>query len=706
MSRKNKILEFIKDENYTPMTVKDIMVLLCVPKEHKKELESILDSLEKEGQIYKNHKNRYVSSESAGFIKGVFNSKSRGYGFVVTDDEEKFYVYPEDTKGAYNKDTVLIKISRRFHSSDRCDEAKIIKIISHSDKPIVGKFEDSGNFGFVVPDSKDFGCDIYISKKNTAGAKNGQKVLVKITKWPDDNSNPEGVIEEVLGFEGEKDVDIKSVLLSHSINDEFPKKAVLSALSFGDRVYEEELDSREDFRDNLIFTIDGDDSKDFDDAVEIKEFENGYRLSVHIADVSYYVSENSVLDIEAMNRGTSVYLPGYVCPMLPKQLSNGICSLNPGVDRLTLSVIMDFDSDGNLKSYRICESVIKSKYRMTYKNVSKILEKDEKLCKEYEEILPSIIIMAELSDKLKSKRMAKGSIDFNFPETKIVTDESGKPTDIYKYLPGKSHSIIEEFMLMANVCVAQEMFWNEVPSVYRIHENPSKEKLSDFSRFIGYMGYTLKGRKDNPHPKAFADILKKIKGTKNELLISKVMLRSLMKAKYCENCLGHFGLGFSHYCHFTSPIRRYPDLVVHRILKEHLKYGLDEKRERFLSKFVIKAAKVSSLAEVRAMEAQRDAEDMKKAEFMKGKIGKTYDVIITSVTSFAIFAETDFGVEGMISYRDLEDDYYEFDEKSLSAVGKHAGKRYSIGDVIRVKVKRADPAFGEIDYIPESDDNE
>ena len=328
------------------------------------------------------------------------------------------------------------------------------------------------------------------------------------------------------------------------------------------------------------------------------------------------------------------------------------------------------------------------------------------LCRKYAEILPSIRNMSELAKKLKSNRMTKGSIDFNFPETKIITDENGKPIDVYMYHPTKSHRIIEEFMLAANICVAQEMFWAEIPSVYRIHESPSKEKMSDFSRFLGYMGYTIKGKKDNPHPGAFSDILKKIKGTKKELLISKVMLRSLMKAKYSENCLGHFGLGFSHYCHFTSPIRRYPDLVVHRILKEHLKYGIDEKRERFLSKFVIKAAKASSFAEVRAMEAQRDGEDMKKAEFMKARIGKVYDVTITSVTSFAIFAQTDFGIEGMISYRDLEDDYYEFDEKSMSATGKHTGKKYSIGDIIKIKVQRADPNLKEIDFIPESDDNE
>ncbi|MBR5506807.1 MAG: ribonuclease R, partial [Clostridia bacterium] len=662
MSRKNRILEFIKDENYTPMTIKDIMAVLCVPKENKTELEAILNSLENEGKIYRNSKNRYVSSESAGFVKGIFNSKSRGYGFVVTDDDEKFYIYPEDTKGAYNKDTVLVKVVRRFHSSDRCDEAKIIKILSHSDQPIVGKFTDSKNFGFVVPDQKDYGWDVYIPKKNFAGAKDGQKVLVKITKWPDNSSNPEGVIEEVLGFEGEKDVDIKSVLYEHSIDTEFPQKVILSAISFGDKVYEEELDNREDLRGNLIFTIDGDDSKDFDDAVEIEKTTDGYRLGVHIADVSYYVSENSALDIEAFKRGTSVYLPGFVCPMLPKQLSNGICSLNPGVDRLTLSVIMDFDLCGNLISHNIYESVIKSKYRMTYNDVSKILDGDKMLCRKYAEILPSIRNMSELAKKLKSNRMTKGSIDFNFPETKIITDENGKPIDVYMYHPTESHSIIEEFMLAANICVAQEMFWAEIPSVYRIHESPSKEKMSDFSRFLGYMGYTIKGKKDNPHPGAFSDILKKIKGTKKELLISKVMLRSLMKAKYSENCLGHFGLGFSHYCHFTSPIRRYPDLVVHRILKEHLKYGIDEKRERFLSKFVIKAAKASSFAEVRAMEAQRDGEDMKKAEFMKARIGKVYDVTITSVTSFAIFAQTDFGIEGMISYRDLEDDYYEFDE--------------------------------------------
>ncbi len=702
MNRKEKIYRFIQDKNYKPMNYKDMIALLSVPKEDKDKFMDILSELESEGKIYRNSNNRYESLDGSGLLKGVFYSKGKNYGFVVTDDDERIFINPSDTRGAYDKDVVLIKKTVTSHSAQKSSEGKIIKIISHGIETITGTYEAKNNFAFVVPDSKTFKSDIYISKKHCVPDANGKKVAVKITKWPEGDKKAEGIIEKVLGFEDEKNVDMECILAEFGLNLEFPQKVLLSALSFGDRVYEEELSGREDFRDHLIFTIDGDDAKDFDDAVEIEKTSSGYVLGVHIADVSYYVSENSAIDNEARKRGTSVYLPSFVVSMLPEHLSNGLCSLNPDCDRLTVSVIIEFDHGGTILNYKITESVINSKYRMTYKKVLGILEGDAELSEEYREITESIQIMNELREKLKSNRMKNGSIDFAFPEVKIILDDNGKPSDIYKEYPDNAHSLIEEFMLCANVCVAREMFYGELPAIYRIHEKPTVDKVNDFSRFVSRLGHILRTQSDNPHPRAFADLLQAIKGDKNELLISKVMLRSLMKAKYSENCSGHFGLGFENYCHFTSPIRRYPDLVVHRILKEHLRYTLSENRKKFLASFVQKSAKSSSKAELNAMEAEREASDMKKAEFMAERIGNVYDATISSVTSFGIFAETDFGVEGLISMTDLDDDYYEYNESSLTLTGKHSGKIYSIGDAIKIKVKRADVKYREIDFVIES----
>ncbi|MBE7052480.1 MAG: ribonuclease R [Ruminococcaceae bacterium] len=707
MNRKDKILSFINDKEYKPMNIKEIMTILDVPKSDKWLLDDILSSLEQEGKIFKNSKNKYISSDSGGFVKAIFYAKGKGYGFAIDENDEKYFVPPSKTKGAFDRDNVLIKVTKQNGSGDKCSECEIIRILSHGCNSVVGTFVKERNFGFVVPDSKSFGCDVFVSKKHCADAKDGQKVVVKITKWPERDENPEGVIEEVLGFSSEEQVDIKSIIRQYGISEIFPQKVELSALSFGDRVYEEELSGREDFRDRLIFTIDGEDAKDFDDAVEIEKNEKGYRLGVHIADVSYYVSENSALDIEARKRGTSVYLPGCVVPMLPERLSNGLCSLNPHCDRLCLSVIMNFDNSGKLVSHSIYESVINSKFRMTYTDVAAIIDGDKEKTKEFAPLANTIHIMNELREKLKAARCAKGSIDFDFPEVKVVLDDTGKAVDVFKYYSNKAHSLIEEFMLAANVCVAEEMFWCELPFIYRIHEKPSPEKMSTFSKFLSQLGVVMKANRDNPTPGAFASVLKKIKGTNKELMISKVMLRSLMKAKYSEINLGHFGLGFDHYCHFTSPIRRYPDLAIHRIIKEHLKYGLTDNRKRFLTSFVKKAAKTSSMAEINAMEAERDASDMKKAEYMMLHIGEIFEATITSTTSFGIFAETDFGIEGLISMTDLSDDYYEFDESNFCLKGKKHGKEYSIGDRLTIKVKRADSQAREIDYTIESgDENE
>lgn len=702
MTRKEKILSFISDTSYKPMKANEIALILQVPKNEKNELKYILDELESEGSIYKNSNNKYTLPESIGLVKGIFYAKPKGFGFILCANEDKLFVPPTSTNGAFSGDTVLAKITRKSDSADKCSECVIMKVISHGSETIVGTFRKNKNFGFVIPDDKSFLSDIYISKKHSVAASNGQKVVVKITKWPDGNDNPEGIIEEILGYPGDKGVDIKSILRQYGLSETFPEKVTLSANAYNDELCTEELIGRKDFRDEMIFTIDGEDAKDFDDAVGIQKTKDGYILGVHIADVSYYVSENSALDIESRKRGTSVYLPGYVVPMLPAKLSNGICSLNPDCDRLTLSVIMHFDNEANLTDHHIYESVIHSKYRLTYNDVSSLLDGNDELLTKYDKIKDDLKIMEELSKKLKCRRLSKGSIDFDFPEVKIILDENGKAKDIYKFKSTISHKIIEEFMLAANTCVAEEMFWCELPFIYRIHENPSSDNINSFKKFVLPFGFKFNVNPDKPKPGVFAQFYETIKDTDKELLISKMMLRSLMKAKYSHENLGHFGLGFKYYCHFTSPIRRYPDLVIHRIIKEHINHNLTDKRLRYLTKFVKDAAKSSSEAELKAMEAEREADDMKKAEFMSDKIGFTYPAVISSIVSFGMFAETEFGIEGLVSVTDMDDDYYEFDEKQLTLTGKTNGKKYNIGDKILIKVKRSDPAMREIDYYIES----
>ncbi len=704
MTRKETLLAFISDENYKAMKANEIAAILGIPKKDKTELKLLLSELENEGQIYKNANGKYQRPDSIGLIKGKYSANARGFGFIIDDEENKYFVPPSASGGAFNGDIVLAKIDKHSNSSEKCSECKIIKIISKSNDTVVGTFQRNKNFGFVIPDDKSFTRDIYISKKHSSGLSKGQKIVVKITKWPHGDENPEGYPIEILGFEGDDRVDIMSLIRQYSFCETFPEKVQLSALSFGDDISGEDLRGRADYRDEMIFTIDGDDSKDFDDAVGIKKNNNGYMLGVHIADVSHYVSENSALDIEARKRGTSVYLPGVVVPMLPKELSNGICSLNPNEDRLTLSVIMSFDNEGNLKNHEIKEGIIRSKHRLTYDNVTKLLEGDKDLEEKYGDIAEDLHLMSELAMILKKKRSDKGSIDFDFPEIKIILDEHGRASDIYKYSSSISHKIIEEFMLAANVCIAEEMFWCELPFVYRIHENPSPDKINTFKRFVLQLGYKFNINADNPKPGVYAKFYENIKGSAKEILISKMMLRSLMKAKYSDENTGHFGLGFKYYCHFTSPIRRYPDLVIHRIIKEYINHRLTDKHIRYLKKFVKDAARSSSEAEIRAMEAEREADDMKKAEYMSDKVGCIYDAVITSVTSFGLFAETDFGIEGLISMTDLDDDYYEFNEKTMTLNGRYTNKFYEIGDSIRIKVKRADPKLREIDYIIESGD--
>jgi len=696
MNRKETILEFLKDEKYPPVNVEEMMLMLDIPFDDREELMLILDDLVGEGSVIKSAKKKYGSPEKMGFMVGKLSVNPRGFGFLIKEDGDVF-IPPNDLGDSLNGDKVMISLTRKGGEGSR-PEGRVVKVIERGSKEVVGTFQNSRNFGFVIPDDERFGYDIFIKKSKTLNARDGHKVVARITKWPEKGKKPEGEIIEILGFPHQKGVDILSVMRAHGLSEEFPHKVLIQSDNIDETISEADISVRTDFRKDPVITIDGADSRDFDDAVCVTKENNIYTLSVHIADVTHYVTENSPLDKEALKRGTSVYFPGSVVPMLPKKLSNGICSLNPNEDRLTLSVIMKINENGEVTEHSITEGIICSKERMTYDDVTAILEGDKALKEKYSHIYPMLCDMQDLSLILRKKRQSRGSIDFDFPEVKIKTDDKGKAIDVYKYKTGISNKIIEEFMLIANQTVAEEFYWADIPFVYRIHEKPSGEKIAAFNDFAKNLGYRL-STSHEPHPGEFAKILNDIKGTREELLISKVMLRSLMKARYAPLCLGHFGLSFKYYCHFTSPIRRYPDLAIHRIIKEFIKYGMDEKRMRYFRKFAEEASLKSSEAEITAMEAEREADDMKKAEYMQNHIGEDFEGIISSVTSFGFFAELENGIEGLVRMTDLRDDYYIFNEKDFSLVGEHTGRTFLIGDRVNITVANASPETRQIDFI-------
>lgn len=697
MNRKETITQFINDENYVPMRKKDIAAVLGIPKSDMDELSAILSELESEGKIILSSKNRYIAVDSSDVISGIFDATMRGFGFVCRDGEDDIFIPPDDTKGAMDGDTVLV---RKAHpkSNEKRPEGKILKIITHAHETLVGTYHNQRNFGFVAVDDTKITDDIFISKSHNANAKDGQKVVVKITKWRDGDKKCEGEIIEILGNAYDSGIDVLCVLRKYGISQEFPQVVIDEARSLIPGITGDEIARREDFRTKTVITIDGTDAKDLDDAVCAERIDGGYELSVHIADVTHYVRENSPIDAEAFRRGTSVYFTDRVVPMLPVELSNNICSLNPHTNKLTLSVVMEISDDGELLSHRVVEGVISTAHRMTYDTVDKILLGDSETCAEYADIKDNILLMRELADILKTNRKKSGSIDFDFPETKIEVDQNGKPTNVYKYRTGVSNGIIEEFMLMANRTVAEAFYWLEVPFIYRIHEKPSADKIANFNSFLANMNMRIKG--SEPHPMEFARMLAEIRGTEREMLISKVMLRSLMKAKYSDSNEGHFGLAFRYYCHFTSPIRRYPDLAIHRIIKEYINGGLDADRAQHYAKFVTAAAKKSSEAEINAMQAEREVEDMKKAEYMCAHIGEEYDAIISSVTGFGFFAELENGIEGLVRLADMRDDYYHFNETSYTLIGERSGKTYKIGDKVRIIAAAANPSLRQIDFYP------
>ncbi|MBU5488353.1 ribonuclease R [Clostridium sp. MSJ-8] len=698
MGIKDTLVSFMREEAYRPMDIQELVAVFDIKDFEYKTFKKALKTMEKEGLIVRTKKDRYAVPERLGLITGRLQAHSKGYGFLIPDVEgEKDVFIPSNCmNGALNGDRVLVQVTREDRNGKK-REGEIEKVIERANKRVVGVYEDSRNFGFVVAEDTRINQDIFISKKDKNGAKEGDVVIVEITKWPEKRRSPEGIVVEVLGQKGDVGLDILTIIKKFGLPEEFPHKVQAFAESIPQEVDPKEINRRRDLRDIKMVTIDGEDAKDLDDAVSIEKLPNNrFKLGVHIADVSHYVREKNPLDKEALKRGTSVYLIDRVIPMLPRELSNGICSLNPQVDRLALSCFMTIDNNGKVLDHEIMESVIKTNERMTYTDVTKILrDNDKELMQRYDYLIEDFKCMEELANILYKKRIKRGAIDFDFEEAKITLDEKGKPIEIKPYEREIANRMIEEFMLVCNETIAEHMYWTNLPFVYRIHENPDSEKLEKFKEFIFNLGHFVRWSPEIK-PRDLQKVLDEFKGEKEEVVVSTLLLRSMMQARYSPENVGHFGLAAEYYCHFTSPIRRYPDLQIHRIIKEHLNGKIDEGRANKLISLVDYASKQSSETERIAQEAEREVDDLKKAEYMLDRIGEEFSGYISSVTSFGMFVELPNTIEGLVHITALDDDYYIYDEDHLCLIGERKKKIYRLGDAVKVSCSRVDIPNREI----------
>lgn len=631
---------------------------------------------------------------------GTFKGNSKGFGFLITFTSEKdFYVFNKNVKGALDGDLVVGRIMRES-GSNRSAEVKIEDILLNGQEKYLGTFYDNGENGFVQLNNKSISDYIFISKKKRGEAEEGNKVFVTIDMRGTKNKRPSGTVVDVLGSEDDVGYDVLALVRERDIDVDFSEETMQEVQSIPEVVLEEELEGREDFRNELIFTIDGDDTKDFDDAVGIKKLDNGmFELSVHIADVAHYVQEGTALDEDALSRATSVYLVDRVIPMLPSKLSNGICSLNPYVDRLTLSCVMVIDRAGTVVESRVVNGVINSKERLTYNEVAAMLEdQDQELIEKYAHCYPTLVVMEELAKILMKKRYNRGSIDFDFPEAKVKLDENGKPYDIIKRERNMATKLIEEFMIVTNEAVSEKFTMLELPFVYRIHESPDPEKFASFNAFIELFGFGMDGASISP--KSYQDLLEEVAESPASFPIRQVMLRSLKKAFYSHENKGHFGLASKYYSHFTSPIRRYPDLQIHRIIKEYLEKGhmRDERKER-LREVVIESSEQSSRKEVRAQMAERDSVQMKKAEYMLDKIGEVFEGIVSGVSEYGIYVTLENTIEGMVHVTKMPNDYWIFEEETFSMYGEKTGDRISLGDKLTVSLATVNVQKRQIDFV-------
>lgn len=704
--KKERIYEMISHEDYRPMRAKDIAVLLNVPKEDKKDFLDMIDSLLTEGRIIEDSKN-LIRLPGKDTIAGIFSGTTKGYGFVrISDTQEDIFIPANSVLDAHDKDRVLIQFCDSITGKGHKKEGIVLRVLERFSNTVVGTFIKNNGYGFVHPDNQKFGEDIFIPKGHTMHAVSGHKVEVELTFFGNHQRKPEGNIIAILGHIDDPGTDIMAVIRAAGIPLDFPEGVINELLTVPDHVSEEAMEGRLDLRDVQMVTIDSEDAKDLDDAVSLT-MENGiYKLGVHIADVSHYVREGSPLDKEALKRGTSNYLIDKVIPMLPHELSNGICSLNQGENRLALSVLMEIDTKGNVIGHKIAETLICVDKRMSYTSVKKIIEdKDPKETQKYQELVPMFFLMEELSTILRSKRKKRGSIDFDIPECKITVDEKGVPVEIGPYDRNRATKIIEDFMLIANETVAEDYFWQELPFVYRTHETPDPEKINKLSTFIQNFGYTIKNTQDEIHPKELQMLLAKIEGSDEESLISRLTLRSLKQAKYTTSCDGHFGLAARYYCHFTSPIRRYPDLQIHRIIKENLRGKLTDSRINHYESILPDVSFLSSKYERRADEAEREVEKLKKIEYMSKFVGESFDGVISGVSSFGLYIELPNTVEGMVKIEDLTDDYYIFDEEHYMLYGEHTKKCYKLGQRVNVYLEATDKMLRTIEFLINNPDS-
>lgn len=706
--RKERIKGFIHEKSYHPLSFEELVVSLDVPKEDIPLFRQCLDELEQEGLIFKTKKNRYGAPDRMGLVAGKFQSHERGFGFVIPDDSNinDLYIQSDRVNGAMHGDHVIARVTKHF-SDDRSSEGEIVKILSRANEKVVGTFERSYSIGYVIPDHRKIKGHIIVPLDKSMDAKPHQKVIVEITRYPESERNAEGQIIEILGDVDDQGVDLLSIIRTYNIPVDFPDEVLETAKSIPQELTPDDYTGRRDLRDLLMVTIDGEDARDIDDAVSLEITEEGnYRLGVHIADVSHYVKENSLLDIEALKRGTSVYFPDRVIPMMPTELSNGICSLNANVDRLAFTVFMEINNLGRVINHEIIESVINVNERMTYTDVYKILEEeDQELIEKYKPLVPMFKNMKDLALILMKKRSLRGAIDFDFEETKIVVDEQGKTVAIEKYEITIANKIIEEFMLLCNETVSEHFYWANIPFVYRIHEDPDPEKIQRLNEFLFNFGVRIKGS-GNVHPRALQDVLDKVKGTRQERIISTMMLRSLQKARYSDEHTWHFGLAANYYSHFTAPIRRYPDLMIHRIMKEYIHGDLNAERIEYYTSALPEITRQCSEREKNAEEAERDYEDFKKAEYMREHIGEEFNGVVSGITSFGMFIELENSVEGLVRLSSMEDDYYIYDEKLYCLIGERTGKVYRIGDIVEVVVTNADPKTRQIDFMLTSNSHE
>lgn len=710
--RKKVIMDFVSSEFYVPMKEKELAVMLQVSKEDRGELNRILNELLAEGKLSITKKGKFIKAKypDKEFI-GTFISHPKGFGFVeIEGRDEDLYIPADFVNGAFHKDTVRVSLLSGHGAGQggRRQEAQVTEILARGMKQIVGVYDRSNkNYGFVTPDNTKIGEDIFVPVERSKGAVSGHKVVCEITDYGKDNRKPEGKVTEILGHVNDPGVDIMSIVKGYELPTEFSEKIMHQAERVANEVSEADMAGRRDLRDVQMVTIDGEDAKDLDDAVSLTRDGALYQLGVHIADVTNYVQENSALDWEARERGTSVYLVDRVIPMLPHKLSNGICSLNAGENRLALSCLMTIDRKGEVVSHEIVESVIKVDRRMSYTSVKKILEdRDEAECREYEALVPMFELMRELAAILREKRKKRGSIDFDFPESRIILDRQGHPIEIKPYERNVATKIIEDFMLIANETVAEHFHWMELPFVYRTHDNPDPEKISKLSTFIRNFGYFIKSRQEEIHPKELQKLLANIEDTPEEALISRLTLRSMKQAKYTVNCTGHFGLACQYYCHFTSPIRRYPDLQIHRIIKEQIRGRLNEKRIEHYNGILPEVAKHASEMERRADEAERETDKLKKVEFMEQHIGELYEGVISSITAWGVYVELPNTIEGMIHVSMLPGDYFYYDAETYEMVGQSTDIRYKLGQTLKIRVSATDRILRTIDFVIPQEEGE